>query len=216
MPEEANNIMSQGFTKNNRILDEDYRVNDLLDFSIVIKDFQDTLDKIQNNAMIGLVGKFGSGKSTMLYQLYKDKKDSEKEKWIVFDAWKYPERKDLWEGFVLDIARNLDEKLFKEARKKIEGNSKSDIQSLIKVLFRGANIFLPGASIGENFASLFGSSPARRVFEFQDILKELINNANKDVYVIVEDIDRSGDRGIFFLETLKHFIKENTFNKKEI
>lgn len=204
------------FIKNEKILEEDYKSDDLLDFSKIIKDFKDRLDQISKNSIIGLIGEFGSGKSTMLYQLYKEQKEEDGEKWINFDAWKFPERKELWEGFVLEIARNLDEKLFNETRKKIDGEQHNDIKNLIKVIFRGANYFLPGASIGENLSSLFKTSPVKRIFEFQEILSQIINETKKDIYIIIEDIDRSGDRGIFFLETLKNFIKENKFNKKII
>jgi ABC-type dipeptide/oligopeptide/nickel transport system ATPase component len=207
--------MGESFVKNNSILEEDYRVDDLLDFSNICKDFKSRLDKIDKNSVVGLIGKFGSGKSTMLYQLYKDN-DGAKEKWVNFDAWKFPERKDLWEGFILEITRNLNKKIFDFARKKIDGEQNKDIMTLIKVLFKGANIFLPGASIGENFASLFKSSPAKRVFDFQEIFKEILIELNKDLYIIIEDIDRSGDRGIFFLETLRNFIKENQFKNKII
>lgn len=208
--------MKNGFIKNPKLLEEDYRIDDLLDFSSVVIDFEKTLENINNNAVVGLIGKFGSGKSTMLYQLYKGQNNNSDKKWIVFDAWRYPERKELWEGFVLDIASQLDKKLFEEARKNIDGTKSGSIKSLMNVLFEGVNIFIPGASIGKNFTSLLKSSPAKRVFEFQEILKEVIENEKKNIFIIIEDIDRSGDRGIFFLETLRNFIKENKFDKKII
>ncbi|NQV00088.1 MAG: hypothetical protein HQ538_05070 [Parcubacteria group bacterium] len=204
-----------GFIKNKEILEEDYRVNDLLDYSNIINDFRGVLERIDNNAAVGLIGDFGSGKSTMLYQLYK-KENKKKERWINFDAWKFPGRKELWEGFVLEVVKELDKGLFNKVKNEIDGKKYSGIKNLIKVIFRGGNIFLPGLSIGENLTSLFNSSPIRRVFEFQEILSNIIIKENKDIYIIIEDIDRSGDKGIFFLETLKNFIKENQFNKKII
>src|SRR3989339_175224 len=207
----------ESFIKNEKILEEDYKTNDLLNFSEIVNSFRKKLEQISENSIVGLIGKFGTGKSTMLYQLYKEqKRETDIERWINFDAWKYPERKELWEGFVLEIARDLDKKLFDTTRKKIDGEQSNNIRNLIKVIFQGANFFMPGASIGENFANLFKTSPVRRIFEFQEILNQIIVETRKNIYIIIEDIDRSGDRGIFFLETLKNFIKENQSDKKII
>src|SRR5690606_1032944 len=57
---------------------------------------------------------------------------------------------------------------------------------------------------------------ARRVDEIQEIFKEQIQKADTDLYVVLEDIDRSGDAGVFFLETLKQFVASLTTNKKFI
>ena len=208
--------MATGFIKNPKILEEDYRVDDLLDFSSIISDFENTLAKLNNNSVIGLIGKFGSGKSTMLYQLYKNKLDESTQKWVHFDAWKYPERKDLWEGFVLDFANQIDRSLFSKIKNKIDGTSKSALKTLVGVVAQGANFFLPGANIIERFSYFLSDSPVKRVFEIQELLNDLIKETDKEIYIIVEDIDRSSDRGLFFLETLRNFIKENSFKKKVI
>lgn len=60
----------------------------------------------------------------------------------------------------------------------------------------------------------FETSPARRVDEIQGILTDQIKKSNKDLLVVVEDIDRSGDSGVFFLETLKQFISNLKTNNK--
>jgi len=201
--------MGKGFIKDINILEEDYRKDDLLDLSKTIKNFRNTLDKINNNSTIGLVGEFGTGKSTMLYQLYKDKTDEDDEKWIYFDAWKFPERKELWEGFVLEVSRKIDKKTFEKVRKSIDGKKNDDKKILVNTI---GDIFrLP---VIKNLNHFFDTSPARRVFEIQEIFKKTINNIDKNLYIIVEDIDRSGDKGKFFIETLRHFIKENNFKRK--
>lgn len=206
--------MIKSFIKNPELLEEDYRVEDLLDFSDIVSNFRKRLDTTRGNSMVGVVGPFGSGKSTMLFQLYKDNSEESTEMWLTFDAWKYPERRGLWEGFVLDVSRQIDKKMFDKARREIDGEKKEDWKALLRVLFEGANNFIPGASIGKNFANLFKSSSCRRVFELQDIFKEIIDKSKKDLFIIVEDIDRSGDMGLFFLETLKNFIKSQSFNNK--
>jgi ABC-type dipeptide/oligopeptide/nickel transport system ATPase component len=216
---EKNNIVEDKFgflNKNNPdILEEDYRVkNPLFDFSKIIDDFKSKVEKIENNSVIGLIGKFGSGKSTMLYQIHKDiKENNENEKWINFDAWKFPERKDLWEGFVLDFARQVNPKFFEKIRKEIDGKQNEDKKRLISVISD-----FPLLKPIKHFNHFFETTPARRVFEIQDILKNLFNKKikQKNIFIIVEDIDRSGDKGIYFLETLKNFIKENNFDKRII
>ena len=75
----------------------------MLDFDNICKKFSKKLDSLSGRSIIALVGPFGSGKSTMLHQIMTSR--LEKEFWFEFDAWKYPDRKDLWEGFVLDLIR---------------------------------------------------------------------------------------------------------------
>src|SRR3989339_941445 len=107
----------ESFIKNEKILEEDYKTNDLLNFSEIVNSFRKKLEQISENSIVGLIGKFGTCKSTMLYQLYKEqKRETDIERWINFDAWKYPEKKELREGFVLEIARDLDKKLFDTTR----------------------------------------------------------------------------------------------------
>jgi hypothetical protein len=65
---------------------------------------------------------------------------------------------------------------------------------------------LSGLSIFDKFVELFKSSPATRTYEMQNIFKGLIESQEKDIIFILEDIDRSGDGGIYFLETLRQFI----------
>lgn len=203
-------MAQKGFVKNDTLLNEDYRVDDLLDFSPTISKFKQFLSNIDGHSLVGLVGDYGTGKSTMLYQIEKENSDN----WMVFDAWAFPNRENLWEGFVLDFARKLSSGEFKKARNKIDGKSTEDLKSLVGVLSEGINLFLPGASVVKNFSSLFKSSPARRVFEFREMLYELIEKCNSDLFIVLEDADRAGYEGIVFLETVKQFITKELSNYK--
>lgn len=200
--------MDNGFIKDPNIIEENYQVEDLLDFSKIIKNFQEMLERIEKNSVVGLIGKFGSGKSTMLYQLYKGDKYDGKE-WINFDAWKYPERKDLWEGFVLDFAKQAGQELFEKVKKAIDGKQNEDKKTLL-------NVFGEIIPVIKHFNYFLETSPAKRVFEIQEILTRIIKDLNKEIFIIVEDIDRSGDKGVYFLETLRNFIKTNDSAKKII
>ncbi len=197
--------MESGFVRDIDLLNETCQADDLLDFSASISDFKKYLSRIHKHSLVGLIGNFGSGKSTMLYQL---EKESPKQ-WFVFDAWAFPDRKDLWEGFVLDFARNVSMKEFSKARKRIDGKSLDDAKSLIGVLAEGINLFLPGAGIVKNFSALFKSSSARRTFEFREMFRELVDRCDGDLCIVLEDIDRSGKEGAVFLETLKQFIEHD-------
>ena len=207
--------MKSSFIKNNKLLMETPKVQDLFNLEEQINSFSGLLDSIDKSGSFGFVGGFGTGKSTLIENVkqgrIKEKKD---EMWVEFDAWKFPDRKDLWEGFVLEFARQIDKEIFEEVRKGIDGESKNDIKALVNIVSKGVNMFLPGAEIIKNFNHFFKTSPARRVFEIQEILEGIIKKQKKDIFIIIEDIDRSGDSGIFFLETLKQFFDNINIDRK--
>ncbi len=265
------------FIKDSTLLEEDHRVEDLLDFSANINDLTEQLVRIKNNSTVGLIGPYGCGKSTLLYQIHEDgkyNKDREKDNssgneeksddkdnadagendsnldgvnnsdkeesvsdkeisgagesvrnlakvrdatWFTFDAWKYPERKDLWDGFVIDIAMQMSAEQLKKVKTEINGKKNWIVKISLKIFsavvktLALANMvpgvgYLTGAVQGI-LGDTLSSPPIKRVYEFQGLLKKLLNNIKEDIYIVVEDVDRSGDQGIFFLETLRHFIK---------
>lgn len=192
----------ESFVADYEVLKENHKTDDLIDVSLIAKDFKSKIVKSQPQSLIGLVGPFGSGKSTLLHQISRDIKH---DKWIEFDAWKFPDRGELWEGFVLEFARNIDENAYKAAKKLIEGKQNDDKKALVDTL---SGLPFPGASAIKGFNHFFATSPARRTIEIQEILSVLLEKRCKgqDIFIVVEDIDRSGDAGIFFLETLKYFL----------
>ncbi len=198
-------LKTNGFIKDEDLLREDSHVDDLLDFSEQINSFTNRLNEISKPAIIALVGKYGSGKSTMLHQLVKSK-DENKDLWIEFDAWKYPDRKDLWEGFILDFARQTDE--LAKIKNRIDGKVQSEH------FIKAGLAQIPGFNLDKLF-EILESPPAKRVFELQEIFEKLIQKQKKNIYIIVEDIDRSGDSGIYFLETLQQFIRNLRLDNKK-
>ncbi len=197
------------FVLDKEMLEEEYKVDDLLDFSIEVDKLDQTIENIpQYSSLLGYIGKFGSGKSTAIYQLMKKQEADPNIIWLEFDSWKYPERKDLWEGFVLDIAHQIGTR--DKIVKKIDGKQSEDKKALIDVVSG-----IPGLSSLKGLERFVDTSPAKRVFEIQEILIGMLSSLKADnIFITVEDIDRSGDAGCFFLETLRQFIKDNLPEKR--
>jgi predicted KAP-like P-loop ATPase len=91
--------------KNLHILDENYRIDDYFDLDVTVDQYESKINDIKSSASIAIVAPFGYGKTTFLNQL---KKRLNKNSWrIDFDAWKYPNREDLWEAFVLETVKQI-------------------------------------------------------------------------------------------------------------
>lgn len=193
------------------VLNETYKTEDLLDFSDYIKDLRAIVDSSNQMSLIGIVGPYGSGKSVMLESFRR--KLRSRHKWVHIDAWKYPDRSDLWEGFVLDFARQIKPKQFKKVLGKLDGTSNDSWRTLIKTIGTAASFMVPGSDKAIDKLTYFArSSPAKRIFQIQDIFKNLLKDINDPIFVVVEDVDRSGDAGIYFIETLNQFLKDLNVN----
>ncbi|MDD3646009.1 MAG: P-loop NTPase fold protein [Candidatus Gracilibacteria bacterium] len=209
-------MYTTGFIKNPELIEENSRSENLLDLTSEIERFSAKLDSIKFSSLFGFIGKFGTGKTTFLNQI-KDKY-TENSKWFEFDAWKYPDRKDLWEAFILEIVKqSYTKKDGKKIKKQIEGKSTksvwldiiTDITSSISENF--------DFNFLDKFSEIFKKEPITKIYEFQKILIEIFDKLKEEnIYMIIEDIDRSGDNGIFFLETLNHFLKTNEIEKRII
>lgn len=188
------------------LVSEDFRVDDLLDLRPYLDQFEAMVNATNDISLIGIVGAYGTGKSVMLDQF---KRRVEKDcLWVHLDAWKYPERKDLWEGFVLEFAKQIKPALFEQVLKKLDGTDKKDLETLIKTVAVGANIFLPSSGdVLKKLTHFTRTSPATRIFQIQSIFENLLKDVDEDIYIVAEDVDRSGTAGLYFIETLNQFLK---------
>lgn len=106
-----------GFIKNKKLLEESSCIDSLIDLDLEIEKFSIKLDNIDLSSIIWFVGRFWSWKSNFLNQVKSKKIDSGK--WINFDAWRYLERQNLWENFVLEFARQINQEVFDATIKKL-------------------------------------------------------------------------------------------------
>ncbi len=210
--------------KNQLYVSEDYRINEgLIEFESSTLKYD--LLGIEQSCVVAVVGDFGTGKSTALYRIQQEDKD-ETHRWLNFDAWRYPERKGLWDGLIIEIAKQLGQG--KQATRKIDGN-KSMIGKWGGILGETFSQFgglLPkaevakieidpelaakGVGIAKKAQEVFGRSPAKRVYELERIFADILVSIKENtIFLTVEDVDRSGSDGLNFLETLNFFIKNN-------
>ena len=187
-------------------LAEDSRTNDYMDWSNEIANYKMKLESLPFSWIVWLVWPFGCGKTTFVNQL--------KEDWewrINFEARKYPERQSLWENFILEIATQIGEKDFKKIEKIIDGrqyNAVRTLFSIIKLIPAVQGLWWDAVSEGVNH--FFSSVPLTRVYQFQNLLTNILLEKMKEydtIFIVIEDIDRSWDHWVYFLETLNFFLK---------
>ncbi len=200
-----------GFISNDKYIAEDYKVEDLFGHEQYAKNFYHEVISSPPITLFGIVGPYGVGKSVMLEEVKKLTLDNDK--WIHIDAWKYPDRRDLWEGFVLEFARQLGPKVLKKVEQRLEG-SDGGKSTLIETAGDLAYYFLPSPSkpllngLKKSLKYFVSTSPAIRIYQIQAILIELIEKSEaKTIFIVIEDADRSGQAGIFFIETLNQYVK---------
>ena len=210
--------------KDSKLLREDYKVDaNLIEFES--NKLKVELEQIEDSSVIALVGAYGTGKSTTLYNIQNN--DIEKShRWFQFDAWRYPERKGLWDGLILELAKQIG--VERKITRKIDGNKSvlGKWGGIVTEVFGQFGDSLPeidvnkitldpkvatgAAKISDKVSTIFGKSPAKRAYEMERILADVILSVKEDtIYLVVEDVDRSGADGIHFLETLNYFIKNN-------
>ncbi len=207
-----------------RLIEEDYRVNEgLVEFDS--ERLKIDLAAIEQTAVVALVGDYGAGKSTALHNIAKEASDKDS-LWLQFDAWRYPERKGLWDGLVIEVAKQLGTEA--SISRKVDGNKSAlgKWGSIVGEIFVQANEVLPDIKIADKLiegrgaskvakvasraSELFGRSPAKRAYDFEQILADLLIGVDSNtVYIVAEDTDRSGRDGMNFLETINFFLKNN-------
>lgn len=196
------------------LLDENSRDIDLLNTEEHAKEYNAKLLEIKKSWIIGFIGDFWIWKSHFINQvkMFNQWSDEMNSFWFEFNAWKYPNRDDLRQNFILEfwIATGELEKIMS----KIEKQGWKNKAKLLDVI---SKIPIPGIAILKEFDYFIDTDPLKNIREYQALFANLINERSENiVYIVIEDIDRSWDKGIFFLETLNNFLKTSSLNKKVI
>lgn len=204
--------MIKGFIKDTKLLEESPKVPDSMEWTHLKENMKNKIRTVKRSSTIALVGPFGSGKSTMLDKIGNDMKNK-RNFWFNFEAWKYPERENLWENFIYDFAISsgviTKEDIFKIIHGELTG-SKKFIKNIISLLTSAVNFDY----IGDLFTENLRENPISRINDYQELLDTIICKLNKPIFITIEDIDRSGDYGLFFLETLKNYLEKSNFKKR--
>jgi len=200
------------FIQDTTLLQEEKRDKDLFQFKPMAKALLSRLDAMPNTAIISIIGPYGVGKSALLESVKSQM--SRSVTWFQFDAWKYPDRKNLWEGFVLDFTKKVSPKDFKKVLAEIDGTKGNKAEGLTSTLAVASNFILPGAGGAvDKLKYLFTTSPVRRLHEFEELIEKQIEKCENEVYLVLEDVDRS-ESGILFFETVSYYFRNSSFSKK--
>lgn len=188
-------------------LREDVRRNDYMKRGDHIANYKIKLESIRFSWIIWLVWPFGCGKTTFVNQL-KDETDRR----ISFEARKYPERQSLWENFILEVATQIGEKDFQQIKKIIDGKQYNDVRTLFSILNHIPIIKeIWWQAVSEWINHFFASTPLTRIYQFQNLLENIFMEKIQvydTIFIVIEDIDRSWDNWVYFLETLNFFLKK--------
>lgn len=119
--------------KNSSILEEKPNDFDSLEYKHEIENVRDRIERLVGkgrHSIVAYLGPYGAGKSTVLKTLAKTSDYT----WITFEMWRYANRNELWDGFVIktsaELSRHKDESIIADA---VEGKtlSRREIISLI-------------------------------------------------------------------------------------
>lgn len=185
-----------------------------------VNGFSNKLDHYNRSWIVWLIWPYGSGKSTFLEDVKNQKILERDSVWVHFDAWKYPERKELRDWFVMEMVEQILPDRFIEVKKYIQ-TGKKETQRVFEKALHIAKLIPAG--IGDVLQSVLTQEwvPITKIYEYEKLLQSLLFELDQDVintgeeiwkttktiYVVLEDVDRSGDEWMYFLETLNNFIR---------
>jgi hypothetical protein len=240
------NVYMSDVIKNHQMLQESYRQKDLFDFTQYADNLDSTLSSNKSPTVTALIGGYGTGK-TVLTNMVHDKHPTVK--WLDFDAWKYPDKKNLWEAFILELTEVVDKSLLPENKRLIEGGETkktkllgffdsikthvSTLALLVAIYFLStytdkdtdiATQILLGAfavlavilAVVKYYDIESDEQAIHRVSDYEKIMLKTLSKYRGMLYIVIEDVDRAGDQGRLFLETVSNFFHQESLTNKKI
>ena len=98
------------YLKRPGLLNESSRDNDFFDFSEHAENLHKNMSSGKGPTVTMLVGAYGAGKSVLLNEVKKITDKSQVKHsptWVFFECWQYPDKRDLWEGLILEVVEAI-------------------------------------------------------------------------------------------------------------
>lgn len=249
---DAYNTLMTEEVKKPDLLKESSRNFDFFDFQGYAKNLKKNLRSSTSPTVTVLIGAYGTGKSVLLNEVCKLTVQSSAKrspKWVFFECWQYPDKRDLWEALILDVVEEIGGKNKREKMLRSYSNIATWRERLTKYLsdIKTALATMAGITLVSWLVLAYADEHARNAFlalvtavilvllssiEFlskpeskssisrlSDYKKELENTLRDyegTLYIVLEDIDRAGELGRQFFETVSYFIKQDEFANKNI
>lgn len=240
-----------GVFSNPNVLRERPNNGDLLGYSQEIDRVEGrVVSAVKNNdsVIIAYLGAFGVGKSTVLREVRKRLKNYT---WAEFQTWRYSNRNELWDAFVIKMVSKLSNNTKDEwdIADEVDGGglTKREARLLtfwivaIGAILTGASallwawfnrtgqfweaylkyavpvifplLLLGGLTRLFQLNRITDKRPLKRVFQLESLLSYSLSKMKRPLVVVIEDVDRSGDGGSIFMETLHEFLDGRTTNQ---
>ena len=237
--------------KRPELLKEANREFDFFSFDEYARSLHNNLKSTTTPSVTALVGKYGSGKSVLLNEVRKlteESKAKNKARWVFFECWQYPDKRDLWEALILELVADINgKKLDQEVnpysditgwRDELSGFlrstsgalatlaglvivywlifSKADDKAKELLLALSTSLVLILLASVQTLIKPQDKSAVSRLEDYKQELEKVLLQHNGPLYIVLEDVDRAGELGSRFFETVSHFVKESKFSKKNI
>jgi hypothetical protein len=202
------------------ILDDNPAQEDLFEFSRFVNTLKTIIDRIDSTPfVIGILGPWGSGKTTFMQQIQIVSEPKYKTIW--FNPWKYDNKEAIWNAFIQSILNSIKTDL-ENTNKNRRNDLIERIQELGKKLtwysFKvGANK-LTGGLLSDDFMESLkktfktNEDPYEFINKFEDTFSKLIQDYCGDTKLIIfiDDLDRCiPENAITVLESIKLFLDKS-------